>query len=293
MTPSPWKVSLHGGHSRAYCDHADDTLEDLLAAAEAAGCAIYGVAEHAPRVDAGLLYREEREAGWTVDTLLRMFDAYAERVTALAATYRGRMMVLRGFESEVVPTDRYAEVMLNLRAQYGFDYLVGSVHHVGGRIIDYRKDEFERAAAECGGLEGLAVRYYETYREMILALGPEVAAHFDLVRRNAPDEASVSTPRVRAAAQEALLAVQQVGAILDINTAGYRKGLGRPYPASWVLAEARALEIPVCFGDDAHRVSEVLAGFEEAREYLLAHDYTEITALVPGAHGLAQEARAL
>ena len=289
----PWKVSLHGGHSRAYCDHADDTLEDLLATAAAAGCAIYGVAEHAPRVDASLLYREEIAAGWTVDTLLQMFDAYAERVTALAAQYRGAMTVLRGFESEVVPTDRYAEVMLGLRAQYGFDYLVGSVHHVGGRIIDYRKDEFDAAVAECGGLEGLAVRYYETYRDMILALRPEVAAHFDLVRRNAPDEASIATPRARAAAQEALAAVKQVGAILDINTAGYRKGLARPYPAPWVLAEARALGIPVCFGDDAHRVSEVLAGFDEARAYLLENGYDAITALVPGSNGLVHETRAL
>lgn len=293
MSAIPWKVSLHGGHSRAYCDHADDTLEDILAAAEAAGCAIYGVAEHAPRVDEPLLYREERDAGWNVDTLLRMFDAYAARVTELANQYRGRMAVLRGFESEVVPTDRYAEVMLGLRAHYGFDYLVGSVHHVDGRIIDYRKDEFDAAALACGGLEGLAVRYYETYREMILTLGPEVAAHFDLVRRNAPDEASVSTPRARAAARAALEAVQQVGAILDINTAGYRKGLTRPYPAPWVLEEARALGIPVCFGDDAHRVSEVLACFDDARAYLLAHGYTHITALVPGPYGLTHDPRPL
>jgi histidinol-phosphatase (PHP family) len=282
----PWKTSLHGGHSGEFCDHADGSLAEILEAAVARGCSVYGVSEHAPRVSGDLLYDEERAMGYTVETLLQIFDAYAVRLDELVGHFRGKLTILRGFESEVVPTDRYVEVMLGLREQYNFDYMVGSVHHVAGFIIDYRADHFEAAQAACGGLEGLAVRYYETYASMVRNLRPEVAAHFDLVRRNAPGDAEVATPRAREAAFAALEAVRDADCILDINTGGYRKGLGRPYPAPWVLAEARRLGIPVCFGDDAHRPSEVASHFDEARQYLLDHGYTAITALEPSATGL-------
>lgn len=286
-------TSLHGGHSGEFCDHAEGTLLDILEAACKSGCTLYGVSEHAPRVEERYLYEEERAMGWDVDRLLRQFDAYAARVSELATHFQGRMTVLRGFETEVVPEDRYVEVMLGLRERYRFEYIVGSVHHVAGYIVDYRADHFAAAAAVCGGIEGLAVRYYEVYGQMARDLRPEVAAHFDLIRRNAPDDAAVSTPQVQEAAFAALAEVARCGAILDINTGGYRKGLGRPYPAPWVLAEARRLGIPVCFGDDSHRPSEACAGIPEARDYLLENGYTNITKLVPEAGGLVKSAVAL
>ena len=287
-SPCPWMTSLHGGHSGEFCDHAEGTLLEILDAACEKGCTLYGVTEHAPRVAAELLYDEEVAMGWDVDHLLRQFGAYAERVAALEKLFRGRMTILRGFETEVVPSDRYVEVMLGLRTQYDFDFMVGSVHHVAGYIIDYRRDHFEAAQAACGGLEGLAVRYYETYARMVRDLRPEVAAHFDLIRRNAPDEASIHTPRIQEAACAALAEVAKAGAILDINTGGYRKGLGRPYPAPWLLEEAKRLNMPVCFGDDSHRPSEACAGIPEARAYLLENGFAEITVLQRTATGLVK-----
>lgn len=284
----PWMTSLHGGHSGEFCDHAEGTLLEILEAAEAKGCTLYGVSEHAPRVEPQYLYEEERAMGWDVDRLLAQFDAYAARVAELEQYFQGRMTVLRGFETEVVPEDRYVEVMLGLRKQYNFQYIVGSAHHVAGFIIDYRPEDFAAAVEACGGIEGLAVRYYETYGRMIRALRPEIAAHFDLIRRNAPDEASVATPRIQEAAFLALAEVAKAGSILDINTGGYRKGFGRPYPAPWILGEAKRLGIPVCFGDDAHRPSEACAGIAESRAYLLEHGYRHITTLQPGGGGLSK-----
>jgi len=275
----PWMVSLHGGHSGDYCDHAEGSLESLLAAAVARGLRVYGVTEHAPRDGDAYLYAEERAMGWTVATLFDTFARYAERLRALQVQFAGRLDVLRGFETEVVPEGRYAEVMERLREEHAFEYIVGSVHHVAGYIIDYRPEHFAAAAAACGGIEGLAVRYYETVGEMVARLHPEVVAHFDLIRRNAPDDDAVATPRVREAAFAALAAVARAGSILDINTGGFRKGLGRPYPAPWILEEAKRLGISVCFGDDSHRAGEVGAGISDARDYLLALGIDNITAL--------------
>lgn len=282
----PWMVSLHGGHSSAYCDHAEDTLETLIETAIARGCRVYGLAEHAPRVEAHRLYREEIAMGWTVETLDRLFAEYAAAARRLARQYADRISILCGFEAEVVPEDRYAAVMLAYRARLGFDYMVGSVHWVAGHIIDYRQEDFDAAVRACGGLEALAVRYYETVAEMLWRLRPEVAAHLDLIRKCAPDETLLSTPAVRRAAMAALEAVRDTGAILDVNTAPYRKGMDMPYPAPWLVKAAREMKIPVCFGDDSHSAAHVAEGIPRARDYLMAHGVQTITVLTPRSNGL-------
>ncbi len=286
---STWRVSLHGGHSSKFCDHAGSTLEEIIEAAIAAGYHTFGVAEHAPRVEAHRLYAEEQAMGWTVDTLEELFAEYASTLTRLAEQYAGKITILKGFEVEVVPEESYVEVMQGYRQRYGFDYVVGSVHWVAGEIIDYTRTHFEQAMAACGDLEGLAVRYYETVADMVRRLQPEIVGHLDLIRRYAPDEASVGTPAIRRAALNALDVIAASGAILDVNTAGYRKGLGRPYPAAWLVTEAHARQIPFCFGDDSHRVSEVGAGIDEARQYLLANGVTSITVLTREEDGVGRK----
>lgn len=271
-----WKVSLHGGHSSDYCDHAFSTLREMLDAAVAYGYETFGVSEHCPRVGEAFLYPTELELGWTVDTLYEKFDQYARDMATIQQEYEGRLRVLRGFETEVVPEDRYIEIMLGLREKYAFEYMVGSVHHIKGSMIDFDQPTFLQVADQLGGVEKLAVRYYEQVGEMVSALQPEVVGHFDLIRKCAPDDASVTTPAVKRVAFKVLEVIKEAGSILDINTAAYRKGLGRPYVAPWLLDAALQLGIPMCFGDDSHCVADVGAGIDDARQYLLQHGITAI-----------------
>ncbi|HOV60970.1 MAG TPA: histidinol-phosphatase [Candidatus Hydrogenedentes bacterium] len=281
-----WRASLHGGHSAAYCDHARSSLRDLLDAAVARDMCLFGITEHAPRVEPGRLYDEERAMGWTIETLAALFAAYAREVESLRETYADRLIVLKGFESEVVPVTQWETLMLQWKREYGFDYVVGSVHYVAGHIIDYKEEHFLRAVEAAGGMEQAAVRYFRAVAEMAERLRPEVVGHFDLIRKQFPDDETLYTPATRRAALEALEAVRDAGCILDINTGGYRKGLGRPYPAAFIVRAAADMGIPVCPGDDSHAVEEVGYGLEAARAYLLAHGIREVTLLWPGGSGL-------
>lgn len=274
-----WKVSLHGGHSGPYCDHATGTLEEVLEAAVAYGYQTFGVSEHAPRLGDHLLYEDERAMGWTVATLEEKFAAYARDVRKLAKAYADRLVVLCGFEAEVVPGDRYVEIMLGLRDTYGFDYMVGSVHHIREILIDGPGKDYERAVETVGGIEALGVAYYEAVAEMVRSLRPEVVSHLDLVRKNAPDNEAVETPAIRHAALAALDVIGEFGCILDLNTAGYRKGLGAPYPRPWLLREALERGIPFCFGDDSHGPAQVGKDVDRARGYLVENGADTITFL--------------
>jgi histidinol-phosphatase (PHP family) len=277
--PAAWKVSLHGGHSGAYCDHATGSLTEVLDAAVAFGYSTFGVTEHAPRVHEKFLFEEEIRRGWSIAKLAEMFDAYAAELSELVGHYARRIEVLRAFEAEAVPDDSYPDLMRGYRERYGFDYMVGSVHHVHEIIIDGPPELFEKAAHDAGGLESLAILYYEAVARMVRALRPEVVSHLDLVRRNAPAPEAVESPRARDAAFRALDAVAEAGAILDLNTAGIRKGLGCPYPRPWLVREARARGIPFCFGDDSHSPEQVGFGLDAARAYLLENGVRSITSL--------------
>lgn len=276
---APWKVSLHGGHCGEFCDHAIGTLREVLDAAVAHGFSTYGVSEHVPRLGEQYLYENELSMGWTVEKIAADFEAYGKAIADAAAEYGDRLTVLRGYEIEIVPHDRYVSIMLDYRKRFSFDYMVGSVHFYNDILIDGPMVHFERAVDAAGGLEALALRYYESVAQMVEALRPEVVGHLDLIRKNGHLLGSVETPAIRRAAECALEVIRDCGGILDLNTAGWRKGLGSPYPAPWLVEKANAMGVPFCFGDDSHGPELVGAGVVEAREYLLRHGVDSVTIL--------------
>ena len=279
MPCEPWRVSLHGGHSGEFCEHAEGRLEDVLKAAVTAGYHTFGVTEHAPRTELRFLYPTEKEKGFTVKRLEENFRNYIRAIDELANRFAERLIVLRGFEIEVVPTDGYRDKMLAYREAGDFDYMVGSVHYVDEVSIDGEIEDFHGIRDGIGGLEALAVRYYQTVTDMIEALQPELIGHLDLLRKNAGPDAALDTPSIRRAADLALEAARACGAILDLNTAAYRKGLSTPYPEPWLVKRASDMGIGFCFGDDSHSPAQVGAGLDDARDYLLANGVERVTVL--------------
>lgn len=279
MDPVPWKVSLHGGHSGEFCEHAEGTLRETLDEAARLGFAAYGVSEHAPRPESRFLYDSEREKGYTVERLELEFERYARHSRRLQDEFEGRLAVLRGFEAEVVPAGRYAALMCGIRERHGFDYVVGSVHHVQEISIDESPAMLRCAVDSCGGLEPFFVRYYKQVREMIEELQPDIVGHLDLPKLHAPPGRDLATGPVRAAAEEAIGAALSNGCILDLNTAGWRKGLPEPYPSPWLVRLARDAGVPFCFGDDSHHRGQVGYGIEQARDYLLSNGVHSVTVL--------------
>ncbi len=283
-----WRVSLHGGHSGQFCDHAEGSLLDILQAANAKGYHTFGVTEHMPRTQA-YIYPEEAAMGWTAEYLQQLFDAYILELNRLQQEFSGQMHILRGFEAEVVPPDSWLPWVQNLRSarlagnQPAFDYLVGSVHFVNGFQIDGSLQAWQLAVEEHGGTEPLAIAYYNMLEEMVTTLRPEVTGHFDLIKKNPMrhnlEADKLHAPAVRKASTRALQAVKEAGSILDLNLAGWRKKLGEPYPSPELVQEASAMRIPFCFGDDSHRPSEAGENLDKGREYLLSLGVNTISSL--------------
>lgn len=184
-----------------------------------------------------------------------------------------------------MPASAYVLDTQRLRARFRLDYVVGSVHWVDDRPIDVSASLFAEAVAHAGSLSGLLVRYYRALAEMVDGLRPEVVGHFDLPRLFSQAHVSHEDSTVRAARRDALAVVGQRGALLEVNTAGIRKGLGGPYPAAAVLAEGRDLRVAFTLSDDSHHVDHVGAGLDEARRHLMDAGVITVWRLRRSEHG--------
>ncbi len=261
------KISLHGGHSGEYCDHARDTLAQIVAAYHDAGFECVGLTEHMPPVDDAWLYPDEAGLGRTAKWMQARFASYVAEARALQHAYRGRMGILVGMESEWYPG--CAEWVRELRQHDELDYVVGSVHHVRGVCFDFSSEFYDKAVALCGGKSRMYAAYFDGQLELLQEIRPEVVGHLDLIRLHDPDYLQTMTqPEVWGRIMRNLEWIRDAGAILDVNARALLKGQPEPYVCAPILDAAAKLGIGVAYGDDAHGVADVGCEFARVEELL-------------------------
>jgi histidinol-phosphatase (PHP family) len=255
----PW-FSYHGGHSGEFARHAAGSLLEVVQSAIQAGFSIYGLSEHAPRYRAEDLFPDETDL--SVGDLVRMFEDYVDTAVALRDRHADRIEILIGFESEVLPPEGWLEQMRELRRCHPeFDYMVGSVHHVGGASIDSYPELTAKVAEEAGGRSALDRLYFDLVAEMVERLRPEIVGHFDLIRKFDGAGASFGADTWNHI-EGALEVIRAAGAILDVNAAPVRRKMGPVYPLPPLLKRACEMGIPVTLGDDSHGPAEVGVGLD-------------------------------
>jgi histidinol-phosphatase (PHP family) len=262
------RVSLHGGHSGKFCDHARDTLAEIVAAYHAAGFQCVGLSEHMPPLNDDWLYPDEAELGRTAAWMLDRFARYVAEGRRLQREYAGRMRILVGMESEWYPG--CGQWVAELRERFALDYVVGSVHHVGGVCFDLSRDDYARAVQEAGGLVPLYAAYFDAQLEMLNRLNPEVVGHFDLVRLHDPNYAgTLAEHEVQRRILRNLQSVRESGAVLDVNARALLKGQPEPYVCGPILQAAAALGVGCVFGDDAHGAGDVGFAYDRIEDMLV------------------------
>lgn len=268
--------SYHGGHSGEFCAHAKSTLEGVVDAAIARGFTHYGLSEHCPRYRPQDLYPGEEHLG--VDGLAAAFDAYVARAFALRDARAEEIELLIGFETETLPPEQWLEAMAQLRSAHPFDYIVGSVHDICGRWLDFSPADTATLTDDLGGPEALHIAYFDAVTNMVEKLRPDVVAHLDLVRKYEAADFSFS-PHVLRSIEKTLEAIRASGGILDVNCAAFRNGYGPVYPLPQILERARAMGIRVTLGDDSHGVETVGIGLEQSLAAIAAAGYKSVAYL--------------
>ena len=125
------------------------------------------------------------------------------------------------------------DAIQGLLKKYPFDLFIGSVHHVHTIPIDYDKKMYLEAREKSSGNdEKLAEDYFDLQFEMLQALKPPVIGHFDLIRlfSDDPEASFVQWTGVWQKILRNLDFIVDYGGLLELNSAGLRKGMSEPYP---------------------------------------------------------------
>jgi histidinol-phosphatase (PHP family) len=172
-----------------------------------------------------------------------------------------------GIEIDFVPGKE--EQMDRFAAALPYDYIIGSVHRVGGEEVDHPdyKEIYEK-----WDTYDLYEAYYENVRKAALSGRFDILGHPDLIKifRHFPDR------DITTMLEETADTVAESGIVVDVNAAGLRKPIGEIYPSRDFLEMFHRRGVPIILSSDAHAPHEVAAGYDESLK--LVHDvgYREV-----------------
>ncbi len=268
MSP-PYPVSVHGGHSGQFCNHAKNTLEEMIIAYVDHGYRWVGITEHMPPVSDHFLYSDEIEAGLNAKTLQKRFGDYISVGRELQSKYEKYIRIYVGFETEDYTGS--LDLAKKMIKKYSPDYVVGSIHHVNDIPFDYNKNFYRQAAQSCGSADGLYATYFDQQYKMIGNLRPKVVGHMDIIRIHDPDYRNrLVKPDIWKKIVRNLALIKELDLILDFNLRPLSRGEKEPYLSAPILTKACKMGIDIVPGDDSHKVADIDAHMHRAIDCLRA-----------------------
>ncbi len=265
-------ISLHGGHSGQFCNHAKDRLEDIIKQYIKLGFKQVGISEHIPPISDEFLYPDEIEHNLTAVDIYTRFKIYFEELSRLKKKYAPQITIFSGMETE--SCTGYVDHIKTLIKKFNPDYIVGSVHHIGDICFDFSKEEYERLKQRCGSLESMYEKYFDLQYEMINTFKPMVVGHFDLIRiYDNAYEKRLMHPDILSKIKRNLELIKDLNLILDFNLRPLSRGEKEPYISKPILDLVKEMELNIIPGDDSHGIHQAGLFVKEAIDILNTYGF--------------------
>jgi len=243
-------IDMHNHTTR--CNHAEGTIDRYIQRAIEQGIDIYGFTEHAPMdFDEHYRLRFDEMVEYEAD-ILQARERYALDID-----------IRVGYEVDWLP-NYIDDRVLHSKV----DYLIGSVHFLDKWGFD--NPEFI-GGYEHRDIDTIYKDYFLAIEDMAKSEYFDIVGHFDLIKvfRFLPKS------DIRILASDALKAIKKSGMVIEINGAGLRKPIKELYPSTQLLEEIYSLDIPICFGSDAHSVEQVGYGLSQSYELAKSIGFTK------------------
>jgi len=192
-------------------------------------------------------------------------EQYFKELADISERYKNKIKVLTGIELGLQPylADRFKKLM----QQYDFDFAIGSSHLVN-QIDPYQTEYWKSKSTE----EGI-VTYFQSIIDNVKAFTDfQVYGHLDYVVRYAPDKnQSYTYNKYAEIIDEMLKTILETGKGIEVNTSGYKYGLGYAHPQTDVLKRYKELggEL-ITIGSDGHKPEHLGYDFPCAEEMLIS-----------------------
>ncbi|MCL2797159.1 MAG: histidinol-phosphatase HisJ family protein [Firmicutes bacterium] len=244
-------IDLHV-HSSDYSSDASDNIETMVLAAVRKGVTHLALTDHLDLAPDGSLPGN-----------LKDLAAYRNLLEALKEKYSGQIAITAGIEAGY--TKKHADKLAKLLDGLDFDFVINSVHEVGG--VDCYYPEFYRGKTKQQAYN----EYFEAVLESLDAPYPyHSVGHLGYVERTAPyPDPGVHYNEFSKILDAILTAIIRKEKILELNTNVYGSASIRWLPNNEIWARYRELGgTRATFGSDAHRKGRIGEGYGEAAAYL-------------------------
>ena len=245
------------------CKHAIGDVREYAAAAVALGLKEIGMSDHSPMPNGF-------DAAWRMQR--SELASYLDEVEAVRDRFTDKLTVRIGLEADFHPgTENYVR---ELTASYPWDYIIGSVHHIGEWGFD---NENEISRWDGQDIEAAYCDYFDLIAQSARSGMFDIIGHPDLIKKfgHRPPAGSL---RVREAEEKMLQNVRDANCALEISSAGLRKPVAEAYPHGRLIAHAAELGIPFSFGSDAHAPGQVGHAMQDCLAMLVSCGVKEISA---------------
>jgi histidinol-phosphatase (PHP family) len=215
------------------------------------------------------------EVGFSDHIFLKRLDGYSDFLAHAMSAYvqdflrfkkKVEVPVKLGVEVDFFP-DRIERTRGFIR-EHSFDYVIGSVHVIGRWIVDepLMKNEYLRR-----DYLQTYEEYFRLVREMCSCGLFDILGHPDLIKIfDVRPKADLT--RIYEDTAEALVRSKMCA---EVNARGLDRPCREIYPSEQFLRILCGHDIPITFGSDAHKPSDLGQGLEQAVRLAKKAGYTE------------------
>ena len=190
---------------------------------------------------------------------------YVHRITSLKAS--SRVSVKIGLEVDFIPSE--IDGLMQVINGFDFDYLIGSVHHLGDWLID---TERQIDKWKWKDVDEVYQQYYTVVQSMVKTGLFDIVGHLDLAKKFGFRPKGDLTDVL----SETVGAISKKHMCVEANTSGLRRPCHEIYPSEKLLEMCFNHGVPVTMGSDAHMPEHVASDFGQARTLLRKVGYTQI-----------------
>ena len=202
--------------------------------------------------------------------------AYLAEVRRIQEKYRDQLDILCGGELDNMYPDRHP---------LGFDYLIGSVHHMKAAdeilAVDWKEDIFLHLLNDYYGGDGyrLSRDYFHLIAETYGRGRCDWIGHYDLIARhnNRFHFVDEDDPRYLNPAFEVMEYLVSEDLPFEVNTK--LADQGRIYPSKILLKKMKEMGGEIILSSDAHCAADLLRGFEQGLERVKACGFEHVNML--------------
>ncbi len=239
-------------HSHTTFSDGRSSHSEMVEAAIQRGIAVYGISDH-------LCFHDNP---WT--TKPHLFEDMRSTMAALKAG-TSSAKILFGMEVDYVPGCGSRVALL--KADNGWDYIIGSVHYLGDWNIDSNAPDWEGK-----DVDATYSRYLDLLEEMVDTGLYNIVGHLDLPKKYGHYSSIDLAEKYLSIGQK----IKAKNMAYEINTNGRIKPCNDFYPHRTIVELYHQLGVDVTLGSDAHHRDNVGQFFDEAAAMLRAVGYTRI-----------------